>query len=176
MRISSDKDRFGHIVTATFKDMHLVSGELIVPNDAPVDLIRAAGGVVVRFVRGGRAELACVYREARGDWTFPKGKLGLDENFEQCALREVVEETGLSCDIVRFIGTTSYVHRKGKPKIVAYYLMAANGGEGTFIPNDEVDEMRWVPIEHLRDRLTWERDQELFDLVTMMPEVRARAS
>lgn len=154
--------------------MYLVSGELVIPDDAPDDLIRAAGGIVVRFVGGGRAEVACVFREARGDWTFPKGKLNVDETFEQCALREVVEETGLHCEIVRFIGTTSYVHRKGKPKIVVYYLMSLLSGE--FMPNEEVDDMLWIPIEHARERLTWDRDQELYDLVVAMPEVRARAS
>jgi 8-oxo-dGTP diphosphatase len=154
--------------------VHLVTGELIIPEDAPSDLIRAAGGVVVRFVAGGRAEVACVYREARGDWTFPKGKLDELETFEQCALREVLEETGLICEILRFVGTTNYVHRKGKPKIVAYYLMEMVAGE--FVPNEEVDELRWVPLEHARDRLTWDRDQELFDLLVTMPEVRARAS
>jgi 8-oxo-dGTP diphosphatase len=96
------------------------------------------------------------------------------ETFEMCALREVHEETGLEADVIRFIGTTSYVHRKGKPKIVAYYLMEFVDGE--FTVNEEVDEMRWVPLEHTRDHLTWERDQELFDLVAMMPEVHALAS
>ena len=151
-----------------------MTGELVIPDDAPDDLIRAAGGVVMRFVANGRVEVACVYRDARGDWTFPKGKLDDAETFEQCALREVLEETGLHCSIVRFIGTTNYVHRKGKPKIVVYYLMEAHDGE--FEPNEEVDELRWLPLEHARDRLTWERDQELFDLFVMMPEVRARAS
>jgi len=151
-----------------------VTGELIVPDDAPTDLIRAAGGVVIRFVSSERVEIACVYRDARGDWTFPKGKLDEGETFEQCALREVREETGLECRLIRFIGTTSYVHRRGRPKIVAYYLMVAESGE--FTPNEEVDELRWVPLEHVRDRLTWDRDQELYDLVVMLPETRARAS
>ena len=71
--------------------MHLVTGELLVPEDAPSDLIRAAGGVVIRFVSSERVEVACVYRDARGDWTFPKGKLDEGESFEQCALREVLE-------------------------------------------------------------------------------------
>lgn len=151
-----------------------MTGELLVPEDAPSDLIRAAGGVVIRFVSSERVEVACVYRDARGDWTFPKGKLDEGESFEQCALREVLEETGLTCRLVRFIGTTSYVHRRGRPKIVAYYLMEAESGE--FTPNEEVDELRWVPLEHVRDRLTWDRDQELYDLVVMLPETRAWAS
>ena len=127
--------------------MYLLSGELIIPRDAPNDLIRAAGGIVHRFVPGGRVEIACIYREARGDWTFPKGKLDPGETFEQAALREVVEETNMLCEVVRFVGTTNYTHRKGKPK-----------------------------IEQVRAHLTWDRDQELFDLVLQLPELRAQAS
>ncbi len=118
-------------------------------------------------------EVACIYREARGDWTFPKGKIDEGETFEQGALREVEEETGMRCSVIRFAGTTNYTHRKGKPKIVAYYLMQANTGE--FAPNEEVDELVWLPMENVREHLTWERDQELFDEVTKFPEMRAQA-
>jgi len=151
-----------------------MSGELIIPVDAPTDIIRAAGGIVIRFVAGARVEIACIYREARGDWTFPKGKLDRGETFEEAALREVWEETGMTCYVERFVGTTNYTHRKGKPKIVAYYLMSVH--EGEFEPNAEVDELRWLPLDQVRDYLTWERDQELFDLVLNLPEVRAEAS
>ena len=154
--------------------MYLLSGELIIPSDAPEDLIRAAGGIVHRFVAMGRVEIACIYREARGDWTFPKGKLDYGENFEQAALREVVEETGMQCRVEQFVGTTNYTHRKGKPKIVVYYLMTVN--EGEFEPNDEVDELVWLPLEQVREHLTWDRDRELFDLVLQLPQLRARAS
>ena len=102
--------------------MHILSGELIIPKDAPDDLIRAAGGIITRTVLGGRVEVACIYRESRGDWTFPKGKLDEGETFEQAAIREVLEETGMKCEVIRFIGSTNYIHRKGKSKIVAYYL------------------------------------------------------
>ncbi len=151
-----------------------MTGELIIPNDAPSDLIRAAGGIVIRPVANGRFEVACIFREARDDWTFPKGKLDPGETFEQAALREVLEETGMHCDVIRFAGTTNYTHRKGKPKIVAYYLMSVATGE--FAPNDEVDELVWLPLEQVREHLTWDRDQELFDLVMTMSEIRAQAS
>lgn len=151
-----------------------MSGELIVPPDAPVDLIRAAGGIVVRTVELGRVEIACIYRESRGDWTFPKGKLDEGETFEEGALREVWEETGMTCRVVRFAGTTSYTHRKGKPKIVAYFVMAVQ--EGEFAPNDEVDELVWLPLELVNQHLTWDRDRELFALAARLPELRADAS
>ena len=151
-----------------------MSGELVIPHDAPHDLIRAAGGIVVRYAAPGRVEVACVYRESRGDWTFPKGKLDEGETFEQAALREVLEETGLHCRVTRFVGTTNYTHRKGRPKIVVYYLMSVL--EGEFAPNDEVDELEWLAIDKVRQHLTWERDQELFDQLVALPELRALAS
>jgi len=154
--------------------VYLMTGELIIPHDAPVDLIRAAGGIVIRPVTNGHYEVACIYREARGDWTFPKGKLDAGETFEQAAIREVWEETGMHCEVIRFAGSTNYTHRKGRPKIVAYYLMSVAAGE--FAPNDEVDELVWLPLENVREHLTWDRDQELFDMVVTMSEVRAQAS
>ena len=160
--------------SSTVSGVYLLSGELIVPSDAPNDLIRAAGGIVFRFVPGGRVEIACIYREARGDWTFPKGKLDAGETFEEAALREVFEETGMWCQVIQFVGTTNYTHRKGKPKIVAYYLMSPDDGE--FVPSEEVDELVWLPLEQVRDHLTWDRDQELFDMTVQLAELRAQAS
>ncbi len=162
------------VTSSTVGGVHLLSGELTTPRDAPNDLILAAGGVVTRSAPSGRIEVACIYRESRGDWTFPKGKLDPGETFEQGALREVWEETGLKCRVLQFVGLTNYTHRKGKPKIVAYYLMSAD--EGEFAPNAEVDQLAWLGLEQVRAHLTWDRDQELFDLVTALPELRARAS
>jgi len=151
-----------------------MNAELIVPSDQPHDLIRAAGGVLFRTSRRGRDKVAVVYREARGDWTFPKGKLDEGESFEEAALREVVEETGITAVIRRFVGSTNYTHRKGRPKIVAYYLMEAISGE--FAPNEEVDELRWVTLDEAGELLTWDRDQELIGLLRLLPEFRATAS
>ncbi|MHB8334252.1 MAG: NUDIX hydrolase [Acidimicrobiales bacterium] len=151
-----------------------MTGELIVPRDAPSDLIRAAGGIIKRVTAAGRTEIACIYRESRGDWTFPKGKLDAGETFEQAALREVLEETAMHCRVVRFIGTTNYTHRKGRPKIVAYYLMVVDGGD--FEPNDEVDDLVWLPMDRVRGHLTWDRDQELFDIALTLPEIHSLAS
>ena len=54
--------------------------------------IRAAGGVLVRD-----GAVLLVHRPRYDDWSFPKGKLDKGETDEQCAVREVEEETGLRC-------------------------------------------------------------------------------
>ncbi len=89
-------------------------------------------------------EIVVVHRPLHQDWSFPKGKLEEGETFEGAALREVGEETGLTCRLLRFIGHTEYTDRKGRPKAVAYWIMEAVAG--AFTPNAEVDELRWVGL------------------------------
>src|SRR5436190_15044719 len=55
--------------------------------------VRAAGGILVRDLDGDR-EVFLVHRPRYDDWTFPKGKALDGESDEECALREVAEETG----------------------------------------------------------------------------------
>lgn len=137
--------------------------------DVQTDVIHAAGGIVVRTGATGEPEVAVVWREARGDWTFPKGKLDFGETYEQAAVREVEEETGLRCRVARFIGTTEYQHRKGRPKVVAYFMMSLLDGE--FAPNEEVDELVWLGVRDAERRLTWDRDRELLERAAVLPEL-----
>jgi 8-oxo-dGTP diphosphatase len=116
--------------------------------------VEAAGGVVVRDGR-----VALIHRPKYDDWTLPKGKLEAGEQFEDAALREVREETGLRCTLGRELPSTSYEDHKGRSKVVRYWLMEPQSGE--FSPNDEVDELRWLDAAGARDLLTHERDREL---------------
>lgn len=134
----------------------------------PTDVVQAAGGLVVRRKRA-TLQLAVVHRPVHQDWSFPKGKLEGGETFEEAACREVEEETGLSCRLLRFIGHTQYVDRKGRPKAVAYWVMEATGG--CFTPNLEVDQLRWVELEEARTLLTYPRDRELVAVLSAADQV-----
>ena len=123
------------------------------------DVVRAAGGIVLRDIAGGRREVAVVHRPGRDDWSLPKGKLAADESFEECALREVEEETGMRCRLRRFVGFTEYRDRRDRPKVVLYWLM--DFLDGDFAPSDEVDEMRWLELTIARRAVTYERDRDL---------------
>jgi 8-oxo-dGTP diphosphatase len=121
------------------------------PEDADV---LAAGGLVLRD-----GDVAVVHRARYDDWSLPKGKLDEGEDFEQAALREVEEETGLRCRLGRELGDTTYRDRKDRLKLVRYFEMHPESGE--FAPNDEVDELRWLPIDEAGEQLTYDFDREL---------------
>jgi 8-oxo-dGTP diphosphatase len=126
--------------------------------DNSTELVQAAGGLLVRRWAG-KLEIALVHRPIHQDWSYPKGKLEDGETFEEAAQREVFEETGFVCRLLRFIGHTEYLDRKGRPKVVAYWVMAAEAG--AFEPNEEVDELRWLDIASAGRQLTYDRDREL---------------
>ena len=130
--------------------------------NTPTEIVRAAGGLVVRR-RSGQLEIALVHRPVHQDWSYPKGKLEEGETFEDAAQREVLEETGLVCHLIRFVGHTDYTDRKGRPKVVAYWVMAAEAG--TFAANEEVDVLRWVDVPTAGQLLSYERDRELLAVV-----------
>jgi 8-oxo-dGTP diphosphatase len=132
------------------------------------EVVQAAGGLVVRRHRDA-LQIVVVHRPVHQDWSFPKGKLEEGETFDLAALREVEEETGLTCRLVRFIGHTEYVDRKGRPKAVAYWVMAPVAG--SFTPNAEVDEARWVSLDEAARLLSYPRDSELVALLAAADQV-----
>jgi ADP-ribose pyrophosphatase YjhB (NUDIX family) len=100
-----------------------------------------------------------VHRPLQQDWSYPKGKLEQGETLEDAARREVHEETGLACRLLHLVGETEYIDRKGRPKVVAYWLMIPEAGSLTV--NDEVDELQWLDLPVAVLRLSYERDREL---------------
>ncbi|MFN2462627.1 MAG: NUDIX hydrolase [Candidatus Dormibacteria bacterium] len=125
----------------------------------PADVVRAAGGVVYRLSVEGRVEVAVVHRPAYDDWSLPKGKLKPQERLETAALREVEEETGMACLLERCLGVTRYLDRRGREKVVWYWMMRAYAGE--FKPLSEVDEVRWLGLVEAMATLSFDHDRDI---------------
>ena len=123
--------------------------------------VRAAGGLVLRDGAGAGVEVAVVHRPRYDDWSLPKGKLRRREGWEAAALREVAEETGMSCELGAELEPETYRDRKGRRKLVRWWLMRAIDGE--FEPSDEVDELRWLSPEAARRLLSYEHDRALVE-------------
>lgn len=127
-------------------------------SEAPVP-ITAAGGVVIRTVDG-KEQLLLIFR--RGAWDLPKGKLDPGETIEQCALREVSEETGVTgLSITRFLALShhEYEDEWGTwSKTTHWYLMGIEGDGGDLTPQTEedIERLEWVTLEVARERIRFE--------------------
>jgi 8-oxo-dGTP diphosphatase len=121
-------------------------------------VVRAAGGVLVRG-----PHVLLVHRPKYDDWTFPKGKCEPGETDEDCAVREVWEETGLRAELGAELPSTHYIDSRGRAKRVRWWRMEPIDGE--FAPTDEVDEIRWLTPEEAAARLSYDRDLALLAAV-----------
>ena len=106
-------------------------------------LILAAGGLVLNE----KGEVLFMFR--KGKWDLPKGKLDPGETMDACALREVMEETGLvQVALKNFLLTTEHLYtERGKPilKKSHWYLMEADSHQ-RLVPQaeEEISELRWL--------------------------------
>ncbi len=124
-------------------------------------MMHAAGCLVWRL-GGDEAEIVLVHRPKYDDWSFPKGKLDQGEAAFAAALREVEEETGL---IVRFgqqLPDQHYTISSGEEKTVHYWAARVVGDEdvAAYEVNDEIDDVRWVPLSRAVEQLTYGYDVE----------------
>jgi 8-oxo-dGTP diphosphatase len=129
--------------------------------------VLAAGCVVWRRTDDGDLEVLLVHRPRYDDWSFPKGKCDPGEGFEETAVREVREETGLEVALGPELPEVRYRDHKGRSKLVRYW--AAHVGDGTFEPNDEVDQVRWASVAEARAELTYHHDAALLDVLPASP-------
>ncbi|HWU32615.1 MAG TPA: NUDIX domain-containing protein [Marmoricola sp.] len=128
----------------------------------------AAGAVIAR--RGGR-EVLLVHRPKYDDWSFPKGKQDPGEHVLGTATREVWEETGLHVHLGRPLPPQFYDVSGGRSKVVNYWVarLAPESADAMFVPNPEVDELRWFSLSSAAQRLSYLDDVEILDAFRSQP-------
>jgi len=119
---------------------------------ADYSLIEAAGGLV--YNQDG--QLLMIFRNNK--WDLPKGKLELNENIKECAIREVHEECGISVlSIVNALQDTYHTYELNGEKILkrTYWFSMHSDFEGILVPQTEegITEVVWVDEEQIAEKL-----------------------
>ena len=128
-------------------------------------LIEAAGGLVYNDTN----QLLMIFRN--GKWDLPKGKLEVGENIEQCAIREVGEECGVSeLLITQQLQKTYHTYEINGQKILkrTYWFEIKSSFKGNLLPQtiEGITEAVWVDKENIAEKLknSFENIRELFKI------------
>lgn len=111
-------------------------------------IVQAAGGLV----QAPNKDILLIFR--RGKWDLPKGKLDNGESLEECAVREVEEETGLQkVKLNSPLTITYHTYHEGARFILKeshWYHMKVKG-EQKMVPQEAegIMEIRWVKPKDL---------------------------
>lgn len=107
-----------------------------------------------------------VHRPRFDDWSLPKGHVDPGETWEETALREVAEETGLQAVITGNAVPISYMV-DGEPKVVVFFPMEPSVGAvvGDGDPN-EVDDIAWWPVDVALVELSYRDEQRVVELLS----------
>ena len=85
----------------------------------------------------------------KGCWAFPGGFMNMDETTEQCAIRELEEETGLKLDTMHQIGAYSKVDRDPRGRTITVAYLAIIDKPVQVNGQDDAAKAEWFPINNL---------------------------
>lgn len=132
-------------------------------------------------------EVCVIHRPKYDDWSWPKGKLELNESHRHAAVREIEEETGFSVALGPYLGDVEYPlsaegrrgksvkPRDGAMKHIKYWMVktlaptqsvqrASALGPVFRADRGEVDSEIWMSVERARRLLSHSQDREILDI------------
>ena len=102
----------------------------------------------------------------KGCWAFPGGFLNMDETTEQCAIRELEEETGLTIETVHQIGAYSEVDRDPRGRTITVAYLAIIDKTMPVIGLDDAAKADWWPLSAL-PQLAFDHDEIIADAIAL---------
>jgi 8-oxo-dGTP diphosphatase len=103
----------------------------------------------------------------KGQWSMPSGFQEWEEDIRDCAVREVLEETGLQVETGALIGVYSAFDDPRNNALLVVYLGRVTGGREA--AGDDASELGWFPLESPPEPVAWEPHRRaLADLVELL--------
>lgn len=100
----------------------------------------------------------------KGAWAFPGGFMNMDETTQQCAIRELEEETGLKVTTVHQIGAYSKVDRDPRGRTITVAYLAIIDSPQEVQGQDDAAKAKWFPINEL-PTLAFDHSEILADAI-----------
>lgn len=129
---------------------------------APNSLVPSVNVVVTNDA----GDILMIRRSDNNNWAVPGGAIDLGESLPQAAIRETLEETGITCEITGLVGTyTDPRHvilytSNGEARQEFSIVLTGRAIDGEPTPSDESREVRWVPRDEV-DSLLMDRSMRL---------------
>ena len=121
----------------------------------------SAGGVVLF----GNAIL--LLRKFNGDWVLPKGRIEAGEQKKEAALREVLEETGVKAEILKYLGENKAVH-----KTVFWYLMKSRNMDTVPLKEEGFVDAKFIHLDRVVDLARYNDEREIIKVA--LEEIKKR--
>lgn len=120
----------------------------------------SSGGVVIF------GNTILLLKKFNGDWVLPKGRIEKDETIRQAALREVLEESSVKAEIVKYIGMVYYKYKNLKKdemvyKTVHWYIMKTNSMNCTPQKSEGFVDAKFVYIDKVKDLVRYEDERNI---------------
>ena len=107
----------------------------------------------------------------KGCWAFPGGFINMDETTEQCAIRELEEETGLIVDTIHQIGAYSKVDRDPRGRTITVAYLAIVDETVAVMGQDDAAKAEWFPLSALPE-LAFDHADIMADAIKLYRQIR----
>ncbi len=130
--------------------------------------VTAAGTVLVRTTAKGTRKVLLVHRPAYNDWSLPKGKVNPDEYLPGCAVRETLEESGVTARLGVPLDRLSYPVSAGM-KTVSYWRAEVVSSR-RHKPDSEVDATKWLTVAEAIEKVSYPDEVPLIQQAVELPQ------